>query len=85
MSKIYKYQLTPVLKVVSAQVKQILSFQYQYGIPTVWIEIDESLPFQNITFEIIGTGWTFKLFGFTYLGTVQENGFVWHCYYKIGG
>ncbi len=84
MAKIYKYQLEKDISEVKTQIKQVLAFQVQDGIPTVWVEIDENLPYRNIEFQIIGTGWNFNSFGYTYLNTIQLHGFVWHCYYKIG-
>ena len=60
---------------------EIISYQSQNGRIVIWIVVDI---WQKMTeprkFRLIGTGQPFEDFGGSYIGSAQNNGFVWHLY-----
>lgn len=57
---------------------KFLTLQVQNGEPVMWFEVDHTLPKMPRKFKIIGTGHKFE--DGTYLGTFQNEPFVWHVY-----
>lgn len=64
-----------------------LSLQMQHGCPTLWAECDESAPIESVHVVIVGTGiplpWT-SARARDYLGSVQDDGYVWHVFVVWG-
>ena len=89
MPKIFKYELNDYDNIVSISIHsgaKILCVQPQRfldrDIVKLWAEIDESNPIEIRKFKIYGTGYeitedpSFR----EYVGTVQQNGMVWHVF-----
>jgi hypothetical protein len=87
MKTIFKYTLdidhVQVLEVPDGS--EQLHFDIQEGKPCLWMVVD---PKENKTqYEIVmlGTGWerSDEFFNeYEFIGTVQDNGFVWHFFGK---
>lgn len=59
-----------------------LCVQVQNGIPCLWAEVNTNTITFPKTFKMVGTGHPiFFDESFSYLGTVQIDGLVWHIYY----
>ena len=57
---------------------EILSFQMQNGLLTVWImQWEEATKKEQRIFRVFGTGQSIPL-AYAYVGTVQDGPFVWH-------
>lgn len=87
MKTIYKYRLPPFATTVLSMPKgaRILDIGDQFGDLCVWALIDSSQPYVGREFKVIGTGHPIgdrDLDGFSYYGTVQQNGgvLVWHVF-----
>tara|TARA_R110000782_G_scaffold137419_1_gene229896 strand:- start:510 stop:791 length:282 start_codon:yes stop_codon:yes gene_type:complete len=74
------------LDIEIAQGSTPLHFALQHGEKTVWYEVphesSENLETVNCEFRIAGTGHRIDSTEWTYLGTLFEDVFVWHCYYR---
>lgn len=57
-----------------------LSWQLQDGNKMLWVELDTDEPNINRVFEIFGTGNELGEANKVFIGTVQQNSFVWHLY-----
>lgn len=61
---------------------RILSFQMQGDVPTLWAYVDPLARRTSRSFRIVGTGnevppeCNFE----SYIGTVQDRGYVWHLF-----
>lgn len=82
MRTIYKTQL----KLIDIQTVELpcfakfLSVQLQNNVICLWSEVMTDLqPYQYKIF-IIGTGYPVPEDAVKYIGTVQQDGFVWHVY-----
>ena len=81
MRTIYKYQLEPSSEVEIPEGGKVLTFQYQNGIPTIWVLVDTSNPPVKRKFLIQGTGWELPDYNMNYIGTAQQGRFlVWHLF-----
>ncbi len=84
--KIFKYQVP--LPGVDLQLpigSKILSLQVQGNMPMLWILIDDTVANENRQtrrFTFVGTGHEVdkELLEGQYIGTVQQDGFVWHLF-----
>lgn len=47
--------------------------------PSMWIELDESMPGSPVEFAIVGTGYEIPD-GWMHVGTWQQDGYVWHLF-----
>ena len=80
MKKIFKYVLTDDSCLFPINAKP-LCVQLQNGRPTVWAEVDPEDPDKrNKRFFIIGTGHEIPFLNLEYVGTFQQEPFVWHVY-----
>lgn len=63
---------------------KILTVQIQFGVPTIWAEVEPSEPkIQQRRIAVFGTGHTIPaLKPLTYIGSVQQDGgnLIWHIY-----
>lgn len=62
---------------------KVLSFQLQGYIPTLWVLADKEYSSVAVQFEMYGTGQEVNYTDETnYCGTIQQDGFVWHLFYR---
>lgn len=61
---------------------KILSVQLQNNQPKMWAIVDPKAQFEYREFVIVGTGMDFDDTDFTFIGTFQDNPFVWHLFEK---
>lgn len=82
MKRIYKYQLsiTRVQEVVMPTGAKLLTAQMQGGMICVWAMVREGAELVKRRFSIVGTGHQSDLSEKNYVGTVQDDGFVWHVF-----
>ena len=61
---------------------EILSFQLQYGVPTIWALVDPTLEKAERRFILVGTGHDIKERGLKYVGTIKmtDNNLVYHLF-----
>lgn len=88
LSQVWKMTLpltaTPIPVTMHAGA-QILSFQLQNGVPTIWVKVQPGNKRVTRIFYIIGTGQEFDGDNMTYIGTVQApHGLVWHLFERTG-
>jgi hypothetical protein len=63
-----------------------LSVQNQYGVPHLWMLVDPSAPKSMVTVQFYTTGGAIPEDGLgEFVGTVQNNGFVGHVFWKAEG
>jgi hypothetical protein len=84
MITIFKYQFLIADQVIISMPEgaKVLSVQVQNNTPTIWaMVVTESKP-QNRQFRVYGTGNELDTFAINgkHLGTIQQNGFVWHIF-----
>lgn len=53
-----------------------LTVQMQHGLPCLWAAVDTSQPEEQVPIGMCGTGHPMP--EGKYIGTVQDEGFVWH-------
>lgn len=80
MNVIYKYPLaiqrTQPLAV--PRDAKILTVQNQNGVPTLWVMLEPRTPAYARTIHMVGTGHGTVDPSLVYIGTTQNDGFVWH-------
>lgn len=87
MKTIYKYALHPVVEqIVTLPFNhEIRCCQMQGNTPCLWVEVDtEDTTEQQVTVYLIGTGQELpdgQAFR-SYIGTIQNQGFVFHVFFK---
>ena len=59
---------------------KIISYQSQNRQLVIWAMVDMHELTEPRKFRLIGTGQPFDEFGGSYIGSAQNNGFVWHLY-----
>jgi hypothetical protein len=69
---------------------RILAVQMQRGTPNFWALVDPAAPTERRAFRLFGTGHPIEprpglLMEGHYLGTIQDEGFVWHVFEDFGG
>lgn len=83
-NQIYKYQLTQhVTDIEMPESGHILAVQLQGSWICMWVLVDPKEALKRRRFELIGTGINFvfdERIRPVYIGTVQVNGIVWHCF-----
>jgi hypothetical protein len=65
---------------------EILSVQVQNGTPCIWVLVNPEEEPEPRHFEIFGTGNPFPVdvgSDRRFIGTFQENGFVWHLFERV--
>ena len=84
MKTVWKYPLTGPGTIVTARKDAIpLHVSYDPGGSTcVWLELDEAEDIATYEFIIVGTGHEVPEGAF-YLGTIIQNIFVWHVYWRV--
>lgn len=82
MRKIYKYRLPEapgVLITINEKIIEVLSVQYQNGIPTIWAIVDPDDTSVATEIMSFGTGWELPNGAERYVGSLQDpEGYVWH-------
>ena len=66
---------------------KFLSIQLQDGVPTVWAVCNIGITRKEKTYNIFkvgtGHGWGIEHWSDeNYIGTIQENGYVWHYFWE---
>jgi hypothetical protein len=88
MRTIWKYALSDMRNdVLMPQGGTVRHVAIQGGRPTLWAEVDSDAPMTMRHFRVFGTGFQLpRDMGYSndYIGTVHENGLVWHVYEQIG-
>lgn len=83
VNTIWKYELSVLCKneLMIPQGGKILSLQMQCEEPCIWVQVDPDATLELRVFRIVGTGqkWSVPVRD-TYIGTVQQGVFVWHCF-----
>lgn len=87
MRQVYKYLLkyaTGIEQIVMMPIhSRIVSIRFQYGKPTLWVQVDAKMPQEPRRFVIYATGSPIDDMA-DYVGSVFEDGdhanFVWHIY-----
>lgn len=84
---IYKYKLpfiiNEIFQINLPEDAGILSFQFQNDNPFIWAIIDKQKAIISQEFLIMGTGHDFpEDFIGKFVGTWQDNPFVWHLFLK---
>ncbi|KKN90934.1 hypothetical protein LCGC14_0225180 [marine sediment metagenome] len=61
---------------------KILTFQLQYGVPTIWALVDPTLEKAERRFRLVGTGHDIIKTGLTYIGTIKmmDDKLVYHLF-----
>lgn len=78
--KIYKYELKDTKNNLSLPIgAEVLSFKMQHGQYNIWVKIDPNQLSEVRNFIIVGTGWDVTE-NVSYIGTVIDGDFVWHCF-----
>lgn len=65
------------------RVIKLLRYAVQAGQHTIWAIVDpqESRVGSHII-RVAGTGTQINMSGFTYLNSIDDGAFVWHCFWK---
>lgn len=71
---------TPVYNLTVTAHSELLDFQMQNGVPTVWVDFYTENPEWITPVAIVGTGQELPHWADTWEGTVQDGEFVWHLY-----
>ena len=81
MKTIYKYQLLKAICEIQMPIgSRILDVQVQNGVICLWATVDTALMPETRIFQIIGTGDSEVDNCHNYIGTVQQDSFVWHIF-----
>lgn len=84
METIWKYSLNKHNSVTHLTMPYnaiILCVQLQHGIPTLWALVDKDEEMTKVRhISIYGTGWELSDKVGMYIGTYQDEGFVWHVF-----
>lgn len=87
MYTIYKYplKLVDTQRIRISEISLPLSVQFQGKDLFMWVEHDTTQPLIDRIVHIVGTGEDIPLeiLLSRYVGTVQNNGFVWHIYVDL--
>lgn len=87
MKTIYKYQFpdgrfgwSPSLKVDLPIGAEVVKFDFQHGLPTIWVlQTTDPTKMVSCEFSIAGTGHRVSADS-TYIGTAFQGPFVWHLF-----
>lgn len=83
--KIFKYEI-PIEGDFTLQLPKgakIISFQLQKETPVIWAIVNEQLELETRYFEIVGTGFDFISTCREYIGSIQQDIFVWHLFEDV--
>lgn len=74
------FQMKQTNEVVMPLGAEILCVQEQRGYITIWAKCHPNVKTEVRHIEVHGTGNEFDDKGLRYVGTVQQDGFVWHIF-----
>jgi hypothetical protein len=80
--KIHKYQI-PIINsfnILLPVTAVILSFQMKNNNAFIWVIVDEIEPPIPRNFRLVGTGHNIDFLIAQYIGTIQDDIFVWHLF-----
>lgn len=81
MKTIWKYPITLLrTRIEMPRGAEILSFQLQQDVPTIWACVDPDKGKVARTVRVYGTGAEMNDVLGKYIGTAQESGYVWHAF-----
>jgi len=81
--EVWKY---PIVKHGNSEIRmphhsKILCFQLQDDIPTIWVLVDSDVMlFEYRRFQVVNTGEPLGSAYVTYIGTIQDGGYVAHLF-----
>lgn len=78
MKTVYKYQITRVGKIKLPVGASVVHTDKQNGDIFIWCLVDTEAPTEEREFVVMGTGWDLGDEPFQYIGTIMDNGYVWH-------
>lgn len=81
--RIFKYPLKidDQQSVLIPEGAQPLCVQLQDRVPTLWAIVNPSASGVQKRIVMYGTGWEYNHGAEKYLGTIQQDGFVWHYFW----
>lgn len=87
MKRIFKIQLQQTNSIQRVAIQKdfkFLKFDFQYGRPVIWVEVEENVRLEEFNFMIKPTGAQVSDIE-KYLGTVMqlEGALVWHLYQEV--
>jgi hypothetical protein len=80
---IWKYELALTLMqhIEIPRAAHFVRFDFQRGVPTLWLYVDAPEPTHSVAFHIFGTGMkTLGLDFGNYLATAGSEEFIWHLF-----
>jgi len=78
---IFKYPLKTMVSIIEIPASaKILCVQMQHGVATIWVQLAKDDPTTKRSFAFVGTGSELPSQCKTYIGTIQDDGYVWHIY-----
>ena len=82
METIYKYEfnINSIGILTMPKGAKPLAVQLQNSKPCLWAEVDIRKDSVERILRIFSTGYPVDTYGRTYVGTIQIDEFVWHCY-----
>lgn len=84
MKVIFKYKLIlDGSQIIDMPPGEILCVQLQKGDPFIWALVDEKAAHVKREIEIFGTGHDMPPVTRKYIGTFQQDGFVWHVFERL--
>lgn len=82
MNAIWKFPLTAEETEIEAPIEQFLTVQMQGGTPCVWAIVNPDKMPRKYKIALINTGWECQRIDVSkYIGTVQGEMSVWHCFW----
>lgn len=91
MKTVLKYPIpSSALSASGAQIEmendaKVLSFQAQNGVPTLWVSATSGTVKARRKFRLVQTGLSDDVIEYgEFVGTIQVQGLVWHCFEERG-
>jgi hypothetical protein len=79
----YKLDLTDVQEVIMPKGAKVLSVQIKDGVPCLWALGETESDKEPRRFAIVGTGNRCWCSDWEYVGTFQDDPFVWHVFQAV--
>lgn len=78
----YQFQIADKVTIQMPQGARVISVQLQNGVPTMWAMVVTDMKMISHEFRVYGTGHELDTFAIQgkHLGTIQQNGLVWHIF-----
>lgn len=83
MNAIWKFPLIAEETEIEAPIEHFLTVQVQNNAPCVWAIVNPDKAPRKFKITVLGTGWECKkIDALKYIGTIQYEGYVWHCFWE---